>query len=375
MLATLTPIDTICNCDAKPKRAGESYGNGARLPLGPTLHGGIRTTLLDQQGITGKKVRHYKKLKDKMIGSKAFNWLNIKGPLPILKMEKKVLFPTPLDLYVNETREVASLMWEAPEGQGTPNSLMLGKRKGKASKDTLPSWIDETALTAYINGELPKNLTQYKIFKEEYKMGVELDSENTAKEGKLYGVEHARLEENIELLAEISGTKQARPEELEQLQNANIIRLGGETRACYMTLTEGQFQIPTPKAEGHLIKWILLSPAIFLHGNLPGFVDDTGKVKINTGFRGLNRAISKPIAINGQLKGMAIGKPQTISLYDTVTCSAKAIYQAVPAGSVFLFESEEPDKLIQALHNRCLSSILGEKGLGWGICATIKKTI
>ncbi|WP_281289096.1 type III-B CRISPR module-associated Cmr3 family protein, partial [Methylacidimicrobium tartarophylax] len=50
---------------------------------------------------------------------------------------------------------------------------------------------------------------------------------------------------------------------------------------------------------------------------------------------------------------------------------AKATLLSVPAGSVYYFEAdteEDARKLATALHGRCRSDFLGEKGLGLGCC-------
>lgn len=368
MIATLTPLDTLCICDAKPKRAGDSYGIGARLPLGPTFHGGIRTTLLDHLQTQGKTE---KGKNGKIIGSRAFNWLGVKGPLPYLENEGKLLFPTPQDLYLTQSG-IKMLQWEAPAGEGEPNFPILGKRKGTPSKDEIPQWMDEDALELYIQGKTPHKLAAHHLFKKEYKIGVKLLEDKTTEEGMLYGVVHARLLENIKLKAEILGTEKAKEEEMEQLKSTPIIRIGGETRACYFNLQDGRLPIPSPKPEGTWIKWILLSPAIFLKGNIPDFIGPNGEILLQSGTRTKNRKQENSQPIEGTLKGICLGKPETMSLYDIVLRKSKAVYQAIPAGSVYLFKTSNPEALIKALHNRCLSSVLGEKGLGWGICANHK---
>lgn len=308
-----------------------------------------------------------------MIGSHAFNWLSVRGPLPYLEDREEYLLPTPRDIYIKEGK-METMVWKATSGPGHPGTDLVAFREGPPSKEAAPEWIGLKELDKYIQGEMLENWENPEIFLPEYKIGVALEEDRRAKEDQLFAVEHARFKENVSLKAEIRGWEKATEEEKNLLARMDGALLGGDGRTCSVDWEAEEFNITPPQASRNLVKWVLLSPAVYTEGTIPNFVcPNSLEIQMQHGVRGPGRKIQNARRISGRLQGWVTGKPEVISLFDGVECRAKAVYEAVPAGTVYLFETEEPEALIRALHNRCLSAVLGEKGLGWGICATLRK--
>ena len=182
----------------------------------------------------------------------------------------------------------------------------------------------------------------------------------------------------------------------------SAILIGGQLRSCTVKATTdpaiGLLPIGTT-ITGKCLKWILLTPAIFpaieAHpgGWLPSWIDATnGRVQLLDG-PGKNKAArmkqspGKPIG--ARLVAACVPRAVALSGWSERieaakdnghkdNCGPRATMLAVPAGSVYYFEADSPEeaqKLASALnwhaslnfHRR--STLLGEKGLGLGICA------
>jgi hypothetical protein len=133
------------------------------------------------------------------------------------------------------------------------------------------------------------------------------------------------------------------------------------------------------------IKWVLLSPALFSQGWLPGFIEN-GQVKIKKGEIGRQeeetriqwRERLKSLGeIKAKLVAARIGKSISWSGWkldkdsDNAGGGPKATRHLVPSGSVYYFETNGPEEsyaLAQSLTGRTKSDELGEQGFGFGVC-------
>ena len=191
--------------------------------------------------------------------------------------------------------------------------------------------------------------------------------------------------------------------------------VGGQQRICTaqrctprtLPLPPGKSADFTQSGGKHLLKWVLLTPAIFPQiedhpgGWLPSWISHTdGQVMLKAGDttrseREGREAWRKRIAtmqpIPAKLRAAITGKPIPVTGYalpnsadpDRTEGGAKATYLAVPAGAVYYFECESVEAahaLAHALNwhgsthgteikNR-RSTLMGEKGFGLGICGT-----
>src|SRR5690606_28134218 len=116
-----------------------------------------------------------------------------------------------------------------------------------------------------------------------------------------------------------------------------------------------------------LLKWVLVTPAIFAHGSLPGWCADT-KTDRDGGQWPVGR-ICLDLPGRAHLVSWCIGKPRTVSGWDVAGDHAKPTHLAVPEGSVYYFLADSPEtanELARQLHWRPRSDFYGEKGCGYG---------
>jgi hypothetical protein len=181
-----------------------------------------------------------------------------------------------------------------------------------------------------------------------------------------------------------------------------VLQLGGEQRFGQVQLAEAQLELPSGDVKGHRIKWFLLTPAIFMHGWLPGWIGAQGQVNLRelpprTDARRERRRARREEGwhydetrdnappIHARLVAASIGKPQAVGGWELLgetgeaengAGRAKSTFLAVPAGSVFYFEGtganpeQEAATLARVLNSRCRSDFYGEKGFGLGVCGT-----
>src|SRR5581483_6060966 len=145
-------------------------------------------------------------------------------------------------------------------------------------------------------------------------------------------------------------------------------------------------KLPEVNVTGTLIKWVLLTPAIFIRGWLPGWIGDDGQVKLRVVEKATRADRRRPrysdpnwsydpqrdkaTPVSAKLVAACVGKPQVVGGWAD---APKPTYLAVPSGSVYYFRAASPkdaELLVQSLQHRCKSDFFGEKGLGLGVCGT-----
>jgi CRISPR type III-B/RAMP module-associated protein Cmr3 len=388
------PADTLFCRDQRPLAAGSSFGHGANWPLPTVLHSAIRTALLRANGglppRNGQDGRPHKG-QPKKVASTKYQWLNLRGPFPVDKAGT-MYFPIPRDLVPTGDGKVDYLkIIPNRGGNNLPAPLThLAASFAAPSKEPLADWVSLEFYNRYLAGREHLDAPQRPdLWDTEHRIGVAIDPDtHTAKEGQLYAAEHLRLRGDVKLRFAVSGPppyKPANPDEPLNLTD-QILQLGGEQRFGKVEPATGNLQLPDIKVAGPLIKWVLLTPAIFIHGWRPGWIGDDGsvKLKIITGNRADRRRPgyddpkykpdeSKDLPIAAKLVAACVGKPQVIGGWDD---APKPTHLAVPSGSVYYFQADnetEAGKLARALQARCKSDFFGEKGLGLGVCGTWKK--
>ncbi|NUN02683.1 MAG: type III-B CRISPR module-associated protein Cmr3 [Bryobacteraceae bacterium] len=390
------PADTLFCRDQRPLAAGHSFGRGANWPLPTVLHSAIRTALLrangglpTRKGVDGRA----RKGIAKKVASTKYQWLNLRGPFPV--DEKGVMyFPIPRDLVPDGKDKVAYL--KIIPNAGTNNLPVplthLAASFAAPSKAKLPEWISESEYAAYLAGNLtalPEREPPERepLWDSEHRMGVEINpATHTAAEGKLYAAEHLRLRDGVRLRFAVSEPPKHKPADpSEPLSLAeHILQLGGEQRFGKVSPASGDWKLPEISIAGNLIKWVLLTPAIFVHGWRPGWVDEAGHVKLRVVDKATRAERRRPRydnqdwkydeandqaeRIGAKLVAACVGKPQVVGGWDD---QPKPTSLAVPSGSVYYFRADnetEAQKLAGVLQGRCKSDFFGEKGLGLGVC-------
>jgi CRISPR type III-B/RAMP module-associated protein Cmr3 len=410
----LEPLDTLFFRDARPMQAGAgSGGHGARWPLPMTLHSALRTALLTDDGSLPRRkavmVRRVRKDREvtSTVGDTRFDHVRLQGGLPW--WEGRPYFPVPADLAPAKKSDKESpagiLLRPLQQGLGITNFpapwLHPVGAYIPATKEKLPSWVDGDFLQTYLGSPGSEELTPPDFSEPwtvEHRYGIQINAETrTVVERAFYVAEHLRLKQGagIWVALECNASDEEAKDALNRLAAGGALTVGGEGRAC-RTKQMPDVPVPEPVIRGNRVKWVLSSPAVFDGGWRPGWVDRAdGKVKLkrnlerNPGETRLawrERMKTAP-EIGARLVAVCAGKPFAFSGWEVLGGTAaegragngsgagtpRSTQLAVPAGSVYYFEADnEADAriLAEALHGRCHSDRLGEKGFGWGFCGT-----
>jgi CRISPR-associated protein Cmr3 len=415
----IEPTDLLFFRDPLPMAAGQGKGAGCRMPFPSTLHEAFRGSLLRARGeqSDGKKIpgRPRKALRtgnwrdltdttDVFFASKAFRSLRTVGPLPWQK-ERGVLLPVPHDAKLSADRKRLTglqLWWcnrplveeASPSVNFQPLCLPLATTPAD-KRGQLRGWWTMTQYRNYLAGEWDNTGEQFKpiatdeLWQPEHHIGVQIESSRSAAaHGQLYAASYMRPQPETRFAAQFTlGDGRYPGEEDQEIQDLNWLLLGGEFRLARLLHrqeeTPGQlladlFQDfrtpPEPNRDGPdgpcLLKWTLISPAIFAHGHLPGWCVDTNKIR-SGGLLPVGRVC---LRLPGQahLVSWCLGKPRAVSGWDIVENRPKPTMLAVPEGGVYYFVCENravAHALAEKLHWNPRSDFYGEKGCGYGLCS------
>jgi len=306
------------------------------------------------------------------------------------------------------------------------------------------AWISQEAFETYLGTAgspvSPDQVAKHvyddsDTFDREHTIGIGIDPKTGCQDGeRFYSAHYLRLRERWQLgVYAMADDKEFKsPEHGNDLVKALLngghhqIIVGGQQRICSAKTVEGApLVMPRGKTDGFnernekvLVKWILLSPAIWpainaeverdinAHpgGWLPNWINPyNGDVLLKSGDVGRRESESRDVwrqrvrrqgNISAKLVSAIVSKPIVVtgwSLPDEggagdaeKSGGAQSTHLAVPAGSVYYFEANsrvEAAKLAAALNwhgsdsqrttikNR-RSTLLGEKGFGLGVCGT-----
>jgi CRISPR-associated protein Cmr3 len=459
----LTPIDTLFFRDGRPME-GSLAGHGADWPLPTVANAALHAALHDARRcghIPSNLVHQHDHMRSNNRVHKdvrAFGSLTTAGPFPV-SPHGTWMFPRPLDLMdasLAPTLTPQLLSGHSSLPKPLTHSLVSGKAPTKSPR--AKAWLSLGAYEDYLRGStaIPQGdraKDTEDVYLAETSIGIAIDPETGTAgqgdtEGKIYSSYSLRLREGwrLGLLAQ---TKEKQPDGSRRdlivddlfCQGRRHIILGGQQRVCTVE-PEKVESLPLPrglsKAEEfrqmpggkYMVKWILLSPAIFPKilpgrskrgterqehpgGWLPTWIDPhTGRVLLEVvdaskrlerrrcNYKG-NGYQSSP-DVPGQLIAARIDKPVPVTgwsigdeelakkSFGETECGeegkpgAKSTHLAVSAGAIYYFACETADEarvLASALNwhgsdpsgsiikNR-RSTLLGEKGFGLGVCGT-----
>ena len=410
---TFEPSDLLFIRDARPIDIG---GHGARWPDSPlifdAIHAALHRAFPTPQPWEHAHCEGVSKRRDFAPENRTqrFGGLATVGIFPV--NNGKWLFPRPAD-WREDGSKGAALKPELAKGRSNlPSPLTHSLANAcKPSKAEAKPWWTKAAFDSYFGGMQPaesESKIQSDLYDGEWQTGIRIDPERQTQDGEgIYSAEYLRLREGVSagFFAALP-TKQNGGPPLECIDHLfasdSAILIGGQLRSCTVKATTdpaiGLLPIGTT-ITGKCLKWILLTPAIFpaieAHpgGWLPSWIDATnGRVQLLDG-PGKNKAarmkqspgkpigarlvaacVPRAVALSGWSERIEAAKDKG----HKDNCGPRATMLAVPAGSVYYFEADSPEeaqKLASALnwhaslnfHRR--STLLGEKGLGLGICA------
>jgi len=447
----LQPTDVLFFRDGRPM-GGASAGHGAAWPLPTVVNHALHAALHRAGGVFQDAHAHrrgrsgvYSEERDRRFGS-----LVTAGPFPVRISEvgDAWFFPRPADaddsgaafLHPHRTNAASSL----PRPCHYP---VVSSRP--PSKENPKTWWSEAAWNAYLgSAQRTDRAAQIAFMKDsdfsdtEHAYGIGINpNTGTVQEGQFYSANYLRLRENwrLGLFAEAQDKTLGDPSQKRDLikilfnSHPQHIVVGGQQRVCTALRSDvsGRLPLPLGLSQGFaehdgkfLVKWILLSPAIWPEipagtskrgterhhhpgGWLPNWIcPESGDVlleavtdaerkrrrQMNAAGKGYESKpsrtsrlvaalVPKPIPVTGWALPNGLDRPEG---------GAKSTHLAVPAGAVYYFEaSSENDaqNLAAALnwHGRDKSEIrnqkseitlnrrstlMGEKGFGLGVCGT-----
>ncbi len=410
----IEPTDLLFFRDAIPMSAGQGKGAGCRMPFPSTLHEAFRASLLRARGETALKKEvagrprsadrkgNWHELSDAtdvMIASKAFRSLRTVGPLP-WHPKKGILLPVPLE--ASFTTDKASLsrlqLWRDrtvkldavargvdPRPPCLPLATSAPDKQGQ-----LHGWWTVTQYQAYLGGESNNAQERFcplptdDLWQPEQRIGVQIDPGTfAATSGQLYSGSYLRAHGGVRFAAQLHlGDSRAEANgEGKEIASLPWLLLGGEFRLarlwhqgavhqplpdCFAEIRQAPL---APSGDGPcLLKWVLVTPAIFAHGSVPGWCVDSRKDRPG-GALPIGR-VCLDLPGRSQLISWCLGKPRTVSGWDVVEGRAKPTMLAVPEGGTYYFLCENratAAALAKKLHWQPRSDFYGEKGCGYGL--------
>jgi len=439
----LQPTDVLFFRDGRPM-GGASAGHGAAWPL-PTVINHAFHAALHRAGEVFQDVHPHRRGRSGVYSDapehrdRRFGSLVTAGPFPVCTngADHTWFFPRPADA------DDSGAAFLHPHGTNAPSSLPLPCRypvvsAKPPSKETPKPWWSEGAWNAYLGSPQRSDLAARPFFKKDgdfadtehtYGIGINPDT-GTVEEGQFYSANYLRLREDWRL-----GVLAAAPDKdfYHATHGNDLIRCllnghgteiiaGGQQRVCTATLETGAIgRLPLPlgatggftQRDGKwLVKWILLSPAIWpkMEGDgiathdggwLPNWIcPQTGAVLLKSGDtarqkgegrEGWRERVRRLDSLPARFVAALVAKPVVVTGWalpndtDRPEGGAKSTQLAVPAGAVYYFEAHS-EKAANALANALnwhgatngteiknrRSTLMGEKGFGLGVCGTWK---
>lgn len=425
----LEPTDVLFFRDGRPM-GGASSGHGAAWPLPSVISHAFHAALhrADFPGVhehrRGRSGR-YGESRDKKFGT-----LRTAGPFPVCTNGKAHtwFFPRPADAASTDYLLCKPLLMESEINTTSLKSpcRAVVVAVSPPSKEEHSMWWSEGAWNTYIGSSQRDDLAARPFFKHdndfadiEHTFGIKIDSATgSVVESAFYSAHYLRLRPgwHLGLFAKAEDKKFHHEKHGNDLVRALLdgsgssIIVGGQQRVCSAKIEpeSGRLPLPLGLSQGfhthngkHLVKWVLLSPAIYPQigdhrgGWLPSWIDSsTGDVLLLDG-PGKNAAERRKVPqgqkIQARLVAALVPKAVPVTGFalpdatqeDRKQGGAKSLHLAVPAGAVYYFEADSADdacRLAGSLNwhgngaghsivNR-RSTLLGEQGFGLGVCGT-----
>lgn len=445
----LQPTDILFFRDGRPM-GGASAGHGAAWPMPSVINHAFHAALHRAGDLFDGAHRHRRGRSGIYSNSaedrnRPFGCLATAGPFPVCTngADHTWFFPRPAD--ADDKGHIVLQPFRSDSASSLPAPCKYPVVSTKPpSKEIAEPWWNEGAWNAYLGSPQRSELAGRSFRKKdsdfadtEHTYGIGIDSSTgTVEEGQFYSANYLRLREGWKL-----GVLATAPDKdfchaeygndlVRALLNGNGTEIiaGGQQRVCTAELDRKatrRLPLPLGRSDGFpqhadkwLVKWVLLSPAVWpqipegqskrgterkFHpgGWLPNWIcSQTGRVLLQTltdeerrHRRSLNangKGYTSNPNIAARLVAALVTKPAPITGWalpngsDRIEGGAKSTHLAVPAGAVYYFEAdsaEDARKLAAVLNwhgddaspvtikNR-RSTLMGEKGFGLGVCGT-----
>jgi hypothetical protein len=447
----LKPTDVLFFRDGRPM-TGSLAGHGAAWPL-PNVINAAFYAALHRSGFAKNAHSHRRGARgvyaEDAKRDRKFGSLATAGPFPV-KDGNPWFFPRPQDLQdatlqpaLFPTESFDSVQSSLPD----PLEYAVASRLPPSKESGAKAWLAKAAYDRYLDGPSPgleneEALNDSDFADTEHSIGIAIDpASGTAGQGEaagaIYSAHYLRLRDAWQLgVCAVAEDKEFKHQQhgsdlVKALLNGgqHHIIVGGQQRICSARVADLAVPLPRGKADRFheqdgkfLVKWILLSPAVWpaieanaarninAHpgGWLPNWVAqqavqfqgeaaEAGEVLLLDG-AGREKARRKNLQAGGRIRAKLVAaivpKPLVVTGWALPdehgenegerSGGAQSTHLAVPAGAVYYFEADsanEAHKLAAALNwhgsesspttikNR-RSTLLGEKGFGLGVCGT-----
>jgi CRISPR-associated protein Cmr3 len=422
----LDPTDVLFFRDGRPM-SGSLAGHGAAWPMPHVISHAFHAALhrADLAGVHAHRRGRsgsYSDTRDRKFGS-----LTTAGPFPVYAGGVVPIwyFPRPLDADGNG---VSLQPYRSDHAASNLPKPLLHPVASVVppSKKEVKRWWSEGAWNAYLGRSQRTALDPHSSFKTdadfaatEHSCGIGLAADTgSVVEGQFYSASYLRLKDGWKLgVTATAPDKDFRTADGDNDLVSTLLHgegghilVGGQQRVCSVArdaAAGGRLPLPLGMGAGfnedqgrHLVKWVLLAPALYPQINehrggwLPSWVDpQSGEVMLldgpgaNAARRRGGAAPGKPI--QARLVAAITGKPVPVTGWalpngtDRFQGGAKSTHLAVPAGSVYYFECADARAAValatalnwhgpaegSSIVNR-RSTLLGEKGFGLGVCGS-----
>jgi CRISPR-associated protein Cmr3 len=341
----IEPLDTLFFRDGKPFSMGEeTWADGYRLPPPSVLYGALRTAIATQNGIPFAEV--LEKLSKNKFSIKGLHYKLAENnilPLPLDLVEH------PKDIHIQEAEEEEKRYEVKPlVVRPVPDGLVTKSQKKSKYLPIAQNWeqvedLEEgfilvTELEKYLEGDLKTTLAlKLRDFvPNEPKVGNgRNDLTRSVEDSLLYRTDMKRSDIlQIGVSFHLEGFQEGR----------SLVRLGGEGKLAQISAVRLPFKAIQKAIDfrGNRFKIYFATPAILREG-----VSDLTN-----------------LGIQATLVAACVGKPVYIGGFDMVKKEPKAMYKAVPAGSVFYYESPDDISKLNDHQGISLSDERKEEGFG-----------
>lgn len=347
----ISALDTLFFRDGKPFSMGEeSWADGVFPPYPSVLYGALRTWYIMNKG-EGVSQELIDESGDIILRGIMYQHQGaIYLPLPMDFVEPKG--KTAEQIAEEERKKRYSVIKlsrheEVVLSNSFLSKLLMPPSDIKEVGSFENGLMDMPSFKRYLEGTLKTYDTAVKLSDlapSEPKVGIGRDNyTGTSDEGKLYRVGMRRLED-LEILLDLELPQ-------DDLQSASrFLKLGGEGKVAIFRERgkigrSARIDKDIIELKEKRFKLYLATPAFFKDGWRPD--------------------LEKKFGIKADLIAAAIGKPEHIGGFDMAKRKAKPMLKAVPAGSVYYFESEEPaEKVLAKIQGESMSDFLSEQGFG-----------
>ncbi len=355
-------LDTLFFRDGKPfERGEESVANGSFPPLPSVIYGALRTAMLgdnfENQDFTFENfVTESAKLEIKQF---------------FLKINQELFAAVPLDLIGHEVKndkgkkethaDLIEHLIPKPLASSSLSTFVLRTSKMIKAKELSGKFLLQfNDLKEYLDGRENSFIPTSLNLTVEPKLGIGRNNfSRTTEDALLYRVNMQRLESKLDFQKKtLSNTFSLVVgfDKLNLKKKNGFFKLGGEGKTINYESYTKENDVPLITLKDNRLKIYLATPAIFSNGSMPDFIK-----------KGFFEKEGKKIAV--RLLTSAIGKPLMVGGFDMDKRMPKAMYKAVPAGSVYYLETDTTDaanELAQCLHQTSISEV--RKNEGFGIC-------